>query len=571
MSHVLTKAAALGLTPMGPVPNARQLEWYGRERMAFFHFGMNTYTDREWGDGSESPALFHPTELDCRGWIRAVKEAGFACAILTAKHHDGFCLWPSAYTEHSVKNSPFRDGHGDVVREFTDACREYDVKAGIYLSPWDRHEPTWGTDDYNDFYVRQLTELLTHYGDIHEVWWDGAGSTKCRYDWKRWADTVRTLQPNAVIFGSLGATPYVDVRWVGNERGIAGKPCFATIDPSSLEIEIPFELNRGKEDGSDFIPAEADVSIRPGWFYHAEQDAEVRTPENLAELWFCSAGRNAGLLLNIPPNRQGLLCEKDVASLKGFDRLIADAFHDNLAKGARVSANSLRDPSCAPEKILCDGGSDFYAPADEAQATELTFSFEQEVEFDCMTLSEVMELGHRVFGLTLSAKVDGEWRPLCELSCVGNRCAERFDTVRTKEVKLSVTRTKGAPLLHSFGLYKLPPLSQTDAYSMYIGKDLMASKAARLEQAGDTLELHLGGIRPFNLLRVKGDGIRKMEIEIFNGTDFEPKLVAEGAEYRFPRMIDWSYRLRVKVSGSIQGDLEAELFCDPSNQKNQKK
>lgn len=560
---MLEQAKALGLSPMGPVPNQRQLEWYARERTAFFHFGMNTYTDREWGDGSEDPALFNPTELDCRQWIRTIKEAGFACAILTAKHHDGFCLWPSAYTDHSVKSSPYQNGMGDVVREFTDACAEYGIKAGIYLSPWDRHEPTWGSDDYNDFYVGQLTELLTGYGKIWEVWWDGAGSTKCRYDWKRWVDTVRALQPDAVIFGSLGASPYVDVRWVGNERGIAGKPCYANIDLSSLEIEIPLELNQGKEDGTHFIPAEVDVSIRPGWFYHAEQDAEVRSPANLAELWFCSVGRNAGLLLNLPPDRRGLLCEKDIASLKEFDRLMTEAFRDNLARGAHISANSVRGTECAPKQILCSDGEGFYAPADETESPELLFTFDEEVEFNTISLSEVIALGHRVFGFAFYAKVDGEWRILCESSCVGYRCVERFDTVRTKEAKLSVTKAKGAPLLHSFGLYKIPVLSQTDAYSLYLGKNFMESRAARLEREGDTLELHIGGIRPFNLLRLRGEGIEGMEIELFNGTDFEAKLVAEGSEYRFERMIDWSYRLRVKVKGETKGNLGAELFCDP--------
>ena len=562
---MLGRANALGLTPVGPIPNARQMEWYRRERTAFFHFGMNTYTDLEWGDGTESPSLFCPTDLDCRQWIRSIKEAGFGAAILTAKHHDGFCLWPSSYTDHSVKASPYRDGKGDIVREFTDACREYGVKAGLYLSPWDRHEPTWGSEAYNDFYVGQLTELLTRYGKIREIWWDGAGSQKCRYDWKRWADTVRTLQPDAVIFGSLGAAPYVDVRWVGNERGIAGKPCFSTIDPKSLEVEIPLELNRGKEDGTHFIPAEVDVSIRPGWFYHSEQDAEVRSAANLTELWFCSVGRNAGLLLNLPPDRRGLLCERDVASLKEFGRSLKDMFRDNLADTACVTADSVRAEACAPEKILCREEKGFYAPADDNETPELTFAFDHEIEINAMTLSEVIELGHRVFGFSLLAKADGEWRTLCEGSCVGYRCVERFDTVRTREVKLRITRAKGAPLLHSFGLYLLPALSLADAYSQYIGKNLLATRSARIKREGNTLDIHLGGIRPFNLLRLTGTDICRMEIEVFNGTDFEPTLFAENGEYRFRCMIDHAYRLRVKVPGCAAEEVVAELFCDPEN------
>ncbi|MBQ3018461.1 MAG: alpha-L-fucosidase, partial [Clostridia bacterium] len=198
----------LGAKREAQVPNKRQMEWYERERSIFFHFGMNTFTGKEWGDGSESPSLFNPTECDVDSWVEAISKAGFACAILTAKHHDGFCLWQTKYTEHSIKNSPYKNGKGDIVREFTDACKKYGVKAGIYLSPWDRHEPSWGTPDYNDYYANQLTELMSNYGEIWECWWDGAGSTEASYDWERWAGIVRTLQPNAVIFGSLGATPW---------------------------------------------------------------------------------------------------------------------------------------------------------------------------------------------------------------------------------------------------------------------------------------------------------------------------------------------------------------------------
>lgn len=215
----------LELKPYGAIPNERQMEWYSRGRTIFFHFGMNTFTGKEWGDGTESPSLFNPTELCVEQWVKAIKDGGFTTAILTAKHHDGFCLWQTKYTEHSVKNSPYKNGCGDIVREFTEACQKHGIKAGIYLSPWDRHEKTWGKDEYNDFYVGQLTELLTNYGKIWECWWDGAGSTEAVYDWERWAKTVRSLQPDAVIFGSLGATPWVDVRWVGNEKGVAGKPC----------------------------------------------------------------------------------------------------------------------------------------------------------------------------------------------------------------------------------------------------------------------------------------------------------------------------------------------------------
>ena len=305
----------MGIKPYGALPNENQMEWYKRERTIFFHFGMNTFTGREWGDGKEDPSLFNPSELDVEQWIASIKKAGFGLAILTAKHHDGFCLWQTKYTEHCVKNSPYKNGKGDIVDEFTKACRKHGIKAGIYLSPWDRHEKTWGTEEYNDFYVGQLKELFSNYGEIYECWWDGAGSTEAVYDWERWAKTVKELQPKAVIFGSLGATPWVDVRWVGNEKGVAGKPCYATIDEHSLIVENTKELNSGKLGGERFIPAEVDVSIRPGWFYHKEQDDMVRSSDNLINLWFTSTGSNAGLLLNLPPDRRGLIHENDVKSI----------------------------------------------------------------------------------------------------------------------------------------------------------------------------------------------------------------------------------------------------------------
>jgi alpha-L-fucosidase len=252
-----------GIRPFGSVPNARQLEHF-KMKKAFFHFGVNTFTDLEWGNGTEREHLFAPTECNVEQWIRTIKEAGFDLAILTAKHHDGFCLWASRHTEHSVSNSPYQNGKGDIVREFTDACRKHGIKVGLYLSPWDRYAPFWGTDEYSAYYAKQLTELMTNYGEIHEVWWDGAGSTQARYDWARWTAIVRQYQPQCVIFGCLGAAEFVDVRWVGTEEGRAGEDCWATIDPETIVVENCADLNSGKWGGSHFIPAETNTSIRPG-------------------------------------------------------------------------------------------------------------------------------------------------------------------------------------------------------------------------------------------------------------------------------------------------------------------
>ena len=570
MSNILERTAALGLAPEAVHPNERQLEWYSRELSAFIHFGMNTFSDREWGDGTESPSFFDPTELDCRQWIRALRDAGFKIAILTAKHHDGFCLWPSAYTEHSVKNSPYKNGHGDIVREFTDACREFGIKAGIYLSPWDRHEPTWGSDAYNDYYAAQLTELMTNYGEIWECWWDGAGSDRATYDWARWVSIVRKHQPNAVIFGDLGASPYVDVRWVGNEKGYAGDPCWASIHQRALEKGIVAELNSGDADGERFIPAEVDVSIRPGWFYHADQDAEVRTPDNLTKLWFNSAGRNAGILLNIPPDRRGLFHEADIASLRGFRELLDGNFKNDLARGARVTADSLRDRICPPQAVTDGELETFYAPADGSLTPTVELAFDGEIEFNCAAIREVIELGHKVRGFELAALLDGEWKHLLSGECIGNRYADHFETVRTSRVRLKITDSVAAPLIRSIELYKIAEPKADPANIGFVGRNLANSSSTRIERKPEenAVYIQLGGIRPFNLFKVKGGGIEGFEVFVFNGTTFERHGECAGGEgeliYRFGETVDWSYRLMIKFRAGDGFSLDGcalKLFC----------
>ena len=516
---------------------------------------MNTFHDREWGDGTESPAEFNPTELDCRQWIRELKNAGFKLAILTAKHHDGFCLWPSAYTEHSVKNSPYKNGKGDIVREFTDACREFGMKAGIYLSPWDRHEPTWGSEAYNDFYVGQLTELMSNYGDIYECWWDGAGSEKAHYDWERWGSVVRALQPNAVIFGSLGAAPYVDVRWVGNEKGIAGDPCWATVDMSSLERETPSELNSGDPNGSHFIPAEADVSLRPGWFWHEDQDGEIRSPENLARLWFASVGRNGGLLLNVPPDNRGLIKDGDIASLKGFRRILDEGFEKNIAADGKMRASSQRSPLCPPEAVTGGDRESFYSPADGDPCPTLELTFPQSVEFNCFVLSEVIELGQKIRGFELWISRGGEWSKLLEGQCVGNKYARYFDRVSCEGVRLKITQAVSAPLIRHLGLYSIADLTAPDVINGFKRRDLAKSSSAKIERNREENEIYLqlGGIRLFNLLKVKGEGIKACSVYVFNGSSFEYVGDAREGEspnewiFPFEKMVDWSYRIKVKL------------------------
>ncbi|MBW7932473.1 MAG: alpha-L-fucosidase [Gemmatimonadaceae bacterium] len=322
-----------------PRPTPSQLAWQRDEFALFLHFGVNTFTDREWGEGTEDPAIFNPSALDARQWARVARDAGARCLILTAKHHDGFCLWPTLTTRHSVASSPWKDGRGDVVRECVDAAREYGLRVGLYCSPWDRNAPVYGDSPrYNDFYIAQLSELLTQYGEIAEVWFDGANGEgpngrKQIYDWPRIWGVVRRLQPNAVMFSDAGP----DVRWIGNETGSAGDPNWSVVNPAIVTApgvdgpEIIRSLQHGDRDGTVWRPGETDVSIRPGWFYHAAEDAKVKSVDALMRIWFQSVGRNSKLLLNVPPNRDGLLAEADVRQLLAFRAARDELFAHELS------------------------------------------------------------------------------------------------------------------------------------------------------------------------------------------------------------------------------------------------
>ncbi len=322
-----------------PRPTAQQLAWQRDELALFVHFGVNTFTDREWGDGTESPSIFNPTRLDARQWVRSAKAAGAKSMVLTAKHHDGFCLWPTDTTAHSVASSPWRNGTGDVVREFVDACRIEGLKPGLYCSPWDRNHPTYGDSArYNDVYMAQLTELLTRYGPLHEVWFDGANGEgpngkRQTYDWPRTWTLVRKLQPDAIMFSDAGP----DVRWIGNERGVAGETHWSSIRPESVPYigasgdDVIAALQHGHADGSVWRPSETDVSIRPGWFYHPAEDGKVKSVDDLVQLYFTSVGRNSKLLLNVPPTREGVLHEVDVARLSGMRAALDMRFARPLA------------------------------------------------------------------------------------------------------------------------------------------------------------------------------------------------------------------------------------------------
>ena len=415
--------AALRARIARPRPSPSQLLWQRDELALFLHFGVNTFTDREWGDGKENPGIFDPTALDARQWGRTAREAGFRAMILTAKHHDGFCLWPTATTSHSVASSPFRGGRGDVVREFVDACRAEGLRAGLYLSPWDRNHPSYGdTPRYNDVYAAQLTELLTRYGPIHEVWFDGANGEgpngkRQQYDWPRVWSTVRRLQPDAVMFSDAGP----DVRWCGNERGIAGEPNWSTVDPAAVPHpgadgpHIIRALQHGDPNGSVWRPAEADTSIRPGWFYHPAEDPRVRSVDNLVELYAQSVGRNSKLLLNVPPTRAGLIHQNDAANLAGMR--------------ARLDAIYSRD--------LAAGATTRWTPS--GSGGTLDVELPRATTFDIARLSENIEAGQRVSAYSLRA-MDGEgWREVSRGTTVGYAKIERFPSVTTRRLRVVVS------------------------------------------------------------------------------------------------------------------------------------
>lgn len=424
-----------------PLPSPQQLAWQRDELALFLHFGVNTFTDREWGDGRESPAIFSPTNLDARQWARAARAAGARALILTAKHHDGFCLWPTRTTDHSVARSPWRAGQGDVVREFVDACRAEGLKAGLYLSPWDRNSPVYGDSPrYNDLYCDQLTELLTRYGPITEVWFDGANGEgpngkRQVYDWPRFWGLVRKLQPDAVMFSDAGP----DVRWCGNERGTAGDPNWSTMNPAAVPYpgvggeQIIDALQHGDPAGTVWRPAEVDVSIRPGWFYHAAEDTQVRSVENLVDLYFTSVGRNGKLLLNVPPTREGLLHPTDVARLAGFRTRISALFERDLA---------LRAPRWS---------------IPEAPWLEQVLDLGQPRTISVARLEEDIAHGQSVARYTLYGETDSGWHVVSQGTTIGHAKLDRFPPVAVRRVRLEIDDAVAKPEWITVKLY--PPVS----------------------------------------------------------------------------------------------------------------
>jgi alpha-L-fucosidase len=444
-------------SPLKAVPTAAQLEWQQLEYYAFVHFGMNTFTNREWGKGRESPDTFNPASLDCRQWARVVKEAGMKGMIITAKHHDGFCLWPSNTTTYSVKYSKWRNGTGDVLKEMSEACREYGLKFGVYISPWDRNHPLYGTPKYNSIYKEQWREVLTRYGDVFEAWLDGANDHKkpMVYDFSGFFATIRSCQPGAVIFSDAGP----DIRWVGNEQGSAGETNWSTRDNDGTLPGFADQkaLNTGDEDGPSWLPAECDVSIRPGWFYHPKEDAKVKSTVQLMDLYYNSVGRNANLLLNIGVDRRGMVNEHDIQRLMEFKRARAEAFGSNLAAG-RVTASNVRGGASeyGGDKAFDGRGDTYWATDDGITRAWLEIDFDHLTEFNTLLVQENIALGQRVKRFSVQVWRDGELKNIAGQTTIGYKRILRFPGLKTGKLRLMIDDAKASPAIANVELFNAP-------------------------------------------------------------------------------------------------------------------
>lgn len=462
-----TKAPA----PFGPVPTENQMRWQEMEYYAFVHFSLNTYTDQSWGFGNEAVKLFNPDKLDCRQWARICKQAGMKGIIITAKHHCGFCLWPSKYTEYSVKNAPWKNGKGDVVREMADACKEYGLKLGIYLSPWDRNHPDYGKPEYITYFRNQLTELLTNYGPIFEIWFDGAnggsgyygGANETRkidrttyYEWSNTYKLIRKLQPNIVIWNDGGDRG--DLRWVGTEAGLVGETNWSLLNATG---EVPWNmLHYGLENGDSWVPAEVNTSIRPEWFYHPGEDAKVKTIPQLMETYYNSIGHNGSLLLNFPIMPNGLIHPNDERSAIGFAKAVKETVAVNLAARSKATASNVRGNSKQFDaaKAIDSNKATYWTTDDEVTKASLVINFVKPTTFNRFLVQENIRLGQRVKAFTVEALVDGNWKELAKATTIGYKRMLRFPTLRATQVRFVITDSKACPVISNIGIYNAPQL-----------------------------------------------------------------------------------------------------------------
>jgi alpha-L-fucosidase len=464
--------------PYGPLPTKGQLQWQETEMYCIIHFGPDTYTDKEWGYGDEDPKIFNPSNFSTMQIVGALKAGGFKGIVVVAKHHDGFCLWPTKTTEHNISQSPYKNGKGDILREYREACDKLGIKMGVYCSPWDRNNPLYGKKAYvTDVYRKQLEELESNYGPLFIVWHDGAnggdgyygGARETRkidrstyYGWDTTWNITRRLQPNAVIFGDVGP----DVRWVGNEAGHAGETCWETYTPHAPDpgkqpgngYTKDYEGTEGQRDGKYWMPAECDVPFRPGWFYHKSQDGKAKIADSLWNLYFMSVGRGACLDLGLEPDQRGQLNDDDVAKLKEFGERLRKTFSVNLAKGATLKASDVRGGNFkkfGPANLLDDNRYSYWATDDKVHTPELTLDLHKSKSFNIIRLRENIKLGQRIDSVAIDAWQNGKWKQVATATSIGgNRLIRLPNAVTTSKVRLRIVKAPVCIALSDFGLFK---------------------------------------------------------------------------------------------------------------------
>lgn len=497
-----TSGKVLPPEPILPVPEPKQVEWQQMETYAFIHFGLNTFNDREWGYGDTDPKTFNPTNLDCEQWAQTLVKAGMKGVILTAKHHDGFCLWPFEGTDYSVKNSPWKNGQGNVVKELSEACKKYGLKFAVYLSPWDRHQANYGTPEYLPYFYAQLHDLLTNYGPVFEVWFDGANGgdgwyggakdirtidRKNYYNYPRIYEMLDSIQPQAIIFSDGGP----GCRWVGNEKGFAGATNWSFLREGEVHpgYEKSYELQYGHADGNQWVPAECDVSIRPGWFYHPEEDDRVKSPDQLVDLYYRSVGHNATLLLNFPVDRRGLIHPVDSANAVRFHEMIQQQLKTNLVAGMTPKVSNERGGDFVASALTDDNFDTYWATEDGVTTADIEFSFDTPTRMNRMMLQEYIPLGQRVKAFVVEYLDKDTWLPVKlneETTTIGYKRLLRFETVETKGIRIRITDARGPLCLSNVGVYDAGNVSDSfvekveDIESVpYLLPDIKAEETAK--------------------------------------------------------------------------------------------
>jgi len=520
-SLVLAGCGTTGPKPYGAIPSPQQVEWQKMDRNMFMHFGPNTFSGKEWGDGTETEDMFNPTAMDCHQWARCAKAAGFKGIIITAKHHDGFCLWPNPVCSHTVAQSSWKDGKGDVLKELSEACRDEGLKFGVYISPWDRNDPSYGTPEYNDVFVKTLQSALGNYGEVFEQWFDGANGEgpngkRQVYDWPLFHKTVLDLQPRAIMFSDVGP----GCRWVGNERGECGRTCWSALDIEGFEpgSKGPKQdtLNAGNVHGKAWVPAETDVSIRPGWFWKERENSKVKSLQQLLKIYYESSGRNSLMLLNVPPDTRGLIHEIDSVRLVEFGQALEKIFSEDLAKGAKASATSVRGRKWKASNVLDDSYDSFWTTKDGNTTPTLTLDLGGVKTFNRVLIQEYIPLGQRVASFSIEAQgEDGSWKEIAKETTIGFKRIVLTQKTSAKAIRVNFLKSYDVPTINRVSLY-MDDIYDENAVSSQSAKGVVRKK-------GESATIDLGsikGVSGFTYAPIyKGEGGVVIEYDLEGSTD----------------------------------------------------